>query len=97
LTGKIALISRGSCSFSNKSTNAEAAGAVGAVIYNNVEGDLSGTLGDAANYVPTVGISQADGSALAKSLGAADLEVAYVDLTTYVLLLPCSKSQLTES
>ena len=43
--GKIALISRGECQFGLKSALAGAAGAVGAVIYNNVPGQLAGTLG----------------------------------------------------
>jgi Zn-dependent M28 family amino/carboxypeptidase len=43
--GNIALISRGACSFATKATNAQAAGAAAAVIYNNVPGELNGTLG----------------------------------------------------
>jgi Zn-dependent M28 family amino/carboxypeptidase len=43
--GTIALISRGSCSFSIKATNAQAAGAAAVVIYNNTGGPLNGTLG----------------------------------------------------
>jgi len=77
------LISRGTCSFHIKSTNAQAAGAVAVVVYNNIPGLLdSSTLGDPGDYIPTVGIQQADGLALAKSLGTADLTVAYVNLTT---------------
>ena len=44
-TGNIALVSRGACSFATKATNAQAAGASAAVIYNNVPGPLNGTLG----------------------------------------------------
>ena len=44
-TGNIALVSRGSCSFATKATNAQAAGASAAVIYNNAPGPLNGTLG----------------------------------------------------
>ena len=83
MTGKIALISRGTCFFHDKSVNAQAAGAVGAIIYNNAPGLLtSGTLGDPADYIPTSGIQQADGLELIKSLGTADLTIAYSDLTT---------------
>jgi len=39
LAGKIALISRGSCTFSQKIRDAQDAGAVGAIIVNNVAGD----------------------------------------------------------
>jgi len=43
--GNIALISRGACTFAIKATNAFNAGAAGVVIYNNIAGDLNGTLG----------------------------------------------------
>ncbi|AZM89717.1 M28 family metallopeptidase [Streptomyces sp. W1SF4] len=70
-TGKIALIKRGGCTFATKQANAAAAGAVGAVIYNNTAGALNGTLGDAnAGKVPTGGISQADGEKLAAEAAA---------------------------
>jgi Zn-dependent M28 family amino/carboxypeptidase len=45
--GNIALISRGSCTFAIKATNAQAAGAAAVVIYNNTAGSLDGaTLGE---------------------------------------------------
>ncbi|MFD0355886.1 M28 family metallopeptidase [Streptomyces sp. NPDC127110] len=70
-TGKIALIKRGGCTFATKQANAAAAGAVGAVIYNNTAGALNGTLGDAnAGKVPTGGISQEDGEKLAAEAAA---------------------------
>ncbi|MFF5635233.1 M28 family metallopeptidase [Streptomyces sp. NPDC012825] len=68
-TGKIALIQRGGCAFAVKQQNAAAAGAVAAVIYNNADGVLSGTLGDAASgKIPTGGITLAEGKALAADL-----------------------------
>ncbi|EST38774.1 hypothetical protein N566_05690 [Streptomycetaceae bacterium MP113-05] len=72
--GKIALIQRGACTFAQKQQNAADAGAAGAIVSNNTEGELNGTLGgpDAAR-IPTGGISQADGAALAAA--AADGEV----------------------
>lgn len=70
--GTVALISRGGCTFAQKQATAAGAGALAAVIYNNVEGELRGTLGEAgAGVVPTVGISQADGQALAGRTGEA--------------------------
>jgi hypothetical protein len=45
LTGKVALIDRGSCSFKSKVVNAQAAGAVGVLITNNVAG-FPITMGD---------------------------------------------------
>ena len=38
--GKVALIKRGGLTFTDKINNAEAAGAIGVIIYNNVEGEL---------------------------------------------------------
>ena len=71
--GKIALISRGSCPFVDKSALAGKAGALAAVIYNNVADPVFGmTLGaDGSPYgasVPTLGISKADGTALADKI-----------------------------
>ncbi|WP_133499453.1 S8 family serine peptidase [Cognatilysobacter terrigena] len=65
LTGKIALIRRGTCSFYIKAKNAEAAGAAGVLLYNNVAGGLNPTVaGTPSVNIPTVGISQADGATI---------------------------------
>jgi subtilisin family serine protease len=60
----IALIQRGTLTFSNKVVNAMAAGARAAIIYNNAAGNFFGTLGGANNWIPAVSLSQADGLAL---------------------------------
>lgn len=62
----VALISRGTCPFAQKASNAKAAGAVAAIIYDNVasEAPATGTLGGAGDYVPVVGITQASGQSL---------------------------------
>lgn len=71
VTGAIALIRRGACTFADKQAVAGEAGAVAAVISNDVEGPLRGSLGGPdAGVVPTVGITQADGDALAQQGGA---------------------------
>src|SRR5206468_11956644 len=44
LAGAIALIRRGTCTFYVKAANAQAAGAVGVVIYNNMPGFLTPTV-----------------------------------------------------
>ena len=54
LTGKIALISRGTCSFSQKILNAENAGAVAVVVSNNVAGDPTAMASDGTATQPTV-------------------------------------------
>jgi Zn-dependent M28 family amino/carboxypeptidase len=76
--GHIALMQRGSCPFAQKATNAQAAGAVGAIIFNSGtpgnEGVVAGTLGETAQdgqptppdvTIPVVGISYAEGDRLA--------------------------------
>ncbi|KAF4982758.1 hypothetical protein FDECE_17445 [Fusarium decemcellulare] len=74
--GKVVLVSRGECPFAQKSTNAKTAGAEGVIVYNNVPGSLSGTLGAAfGDYAPIVGISQEDGQAILTKLEAGDVTV----------------------
>jgi subtilisin family serine protease len=58
--GKVALISRGACSFNEKATNALAAGATAAVVHNNQPGNFNGTLGSPV-AIATVSISLEDG------------------------------------
>jgi Zn-dependent M28 family amino/carboxypeptidase len=53
--GDIALISRGGCTFQQKAENAEAAGASAAIIYNNTDGLLFGTLGSPTVTIPVLG------------------------------------------
>lgn len=74
--GKIALIQRGGCSFSEKQAAAGEAGAIGAIIYNNEEGELNGTLEDVDNgVIPTGGISKEDGEALSTEIAEGEVEV----------------------
>ncbi len=54
LTGLIALIARGTCTFSTKIRNAQNAGAVGAIIYNNVLGDPTAMGMDGTPLQPTI-------------------------------------------
>ncbi|HET6288507.1 MAG TPA: M28 family metallopeptidase [Amycolatopsis sp.] len=90
VAGKIALIQRGGCSFAQKQATAAEAGAVGAIVYNNVPGPVNGTLGDpAAGKIPTGGISQADGQALATKAGSPvtlDLRAFLEERTSYNVL-----------
>lgn len=86
----IALISRGTCPFSQKSANAATAGAIGAIVYNNVEGSLAGTLGGVGEYVPTVGIDLVAGEEILAAIQngtavTANLEVNSIleNRTTY--------------
>jgi Zn-dependent M28 family amino/carboxypeptidase len=63
--GDIALISRGACTFQIKAENAEAAGAVGVIIYNNAPGAFFGTLGEPSVSIPVVGAAPELGAELA--------------------------------
>ncbi|MEY2429842.1 MAG: minor extracellular serine protease Vpr [Verrucomicrobiota bacterium] len=73
LAGKIALISRGACSFSTKIRNAQNAGAVAALIVNNVAGDPVGMAQDGTPGQPTIPaymLGRDDGLAIAGLDGA---------------------------
>ncbi len=75
-TGKVALVSRGTCSFADKSVYAAEAGAEAVIVYNNEPGPLNGTLGGPNDaFAPTGGITQADGQALVDELAAGPVEV----------------------
>lgn len=82
LEGKVALISRGECTFSSKSARAGVAGAVAAIVYNNIEGALSGTLGaeedEIGARVPTSGMSMEDGLALIEQIKSEEVSVNYI-------------------
>lgn len=58
--GKIALVSRGSCSFEQKANVVQDAGAVGMVLYNNADGVIIMSMGAAT--LPGVSILQAAGA-----------------------------------
>ncbi|EAU90009.1 LAP1 [Coprinopsis cinerea okayama7 len=70
VAGNIALILRGECEFGLKVALAGAAGATGAIIYNNADGNVgSATLSlpsrpDVGPYVPVAGLSGIQGNAL---------------------------------
>ncbi|WP_216213038.1 M28 family metallopeptidase [Amycolatopsis aidingensis] len=81
VTGKIALIKRGACSFAQKGSSAAEAGAVGAIVYNHSPGPVNGTLGGPENAtIPIGGITQADGEALV-ALDGSDVTLNIQTLT----------------
>jgi minor extracellular serine protease Vpr len=72
LAGKIALISRGTCTFSAKIRNAQNAGAVAVLVVNNVAGDPTAMAQDGSASQPTVPaymLSLADRSTLIAAAG----------------------------
>ncbi|MBQ7231411.1 MAG: S8 family serine peptidase, partial [Oscillospiraceae bacterium] len=69
VTGKIALISRGTTSFPEKQATAQAHGAVGCVIYNNAIGLFLMQINDGEGNIPAVSIGQAAGQAMIAAAG----------------------------
>lgn len=66
----VVLCLRGDVTFAEKVLNSWGGGAAAVVIYNNVPGPLSATMGSDTSEIPAVAISQADGQELfAKHLG----------------------------
>ncbi len=63
VTGKIALVARGSSTFEEKANVAQEKGAAGIIIYNNVSGDIKMNVGDAT--IAVASIRQDDGELLA--------------------------------
>lgn len=80
LAGKIALIARGSCAFTEKFINAQNAGAVGVIIYT-YDGTSAFAMGgtDPAVAIPGAMISFDDGQALAASVVAESTSVIFTD------------------
>ncbi|WP_088040665.1 S8 family serine peptidase [Bacillus sp. EAC] len=61
LKGKIALVSRGDSTLDEKVINAKQNGAVGVLLYNNIDGQIGINIGESINYVPTFALTKADG------------------------------------
>jgi aminopeptidase Y len=84
LAGSIALIQRGTCPFSDKSALAGKAGALAAVVYNNVAGEIAGTLGEPLpDHIATFGISSEDAAPIVADLtsGKKIVSTAYMNST----------------
>lgn len=79
LTGQIALVSRGTCSFAEKAIAADRAGAEAVIIYNNTTGALNGTLGGLEPAsAPATGVTQAEGQALLQKMAAGPVTMNFV-------------------
>ncbi len=83
LTGQVALIRRGSCAFYIKAINAQNAGAVGAVLYDNVvAAPLNPTVaGTPSVNIPVVGTTKAFGDVLDGRLASGPVELTWTSGT----------------
>jgi uncharacterized repeat protein (TIGR01451 family) len=72
VAGKIALVDRGTCAFVAKAANAQAAGAIGLIVVNNVAGSPPPGLGgsDPTITIPVVSVIQSDGTTIKAQLGS---------------------------
>ncbi len=64
VNGKIALVRRGDINFEEKVQFAHEAGAIAIIVYNNVHGEITMTIGNKAK-IPAISISKDDGEILA--------------------------------
>ena len=74
--GKIALVSRGDITFEEKVQYAQEAGAIAVIIYNNVYGNITMTIGNHAK-IPAVSIGRDEGEMLvAKNTGTLEFDLS---------------------
>jgi len=78
LTGAIVVIRRGTCSFTEKTNNASAAGAIAVIIANNQVGTILPSV--PGTTIPVFSVSQTDGNALA-TFGAANPTTATAQIS----------------
>ena len=66
--GKLALIKRGELALVDKVSNAKKAGAVGVLLYNNIDGPINYYGGEGTDYVPAFDIDKVSGEKLVEEL-----------------------------
>ncbi|HWI63539.1 MAG TPA: S8 family serine peptidase, partial [Symbiobacteriaceae bacterium] len=84
LAGKLVLIRRGTCGFYNKALNAQNAGAIGVVLYNNQAGSVNPTVAPVAPLttpitIPVVMISQVQGNMIDSRLAAGPVTMTWTE------------------
>jgi ribosomal protein L35AE/L33A len=83
VTGHIAVVDRGQCTFVIKVQNAQAAGAVGIIIIDNEQADLPiGMAGTAATTIPAYSVTMASGDLLRPLAGAVNATMTAVQNVT---------------
>ncbi|HAL16784.1 MAG TPA: peptidase S8, partial [Anaerolineaceae bacterium] len=82
LSGKVALIRRGTCTFHIKTLNAQNAGAVGVVLYNNSAGFFSATVaGTTPITIPVVSTNDVSGVLINNRLAAGPVDMTWTNQT----------------
>jgi minor extracellular serine protease Vpr len=86
LSGLIAVIDRGACTFGTKIRNAEARGAIGVIMVNNVAGDPIAMGDDGLGFpnIPAAMVSQADGPAIKAAAGTETMDVDGTSPTEFI-------------
>jgi minor extracellular serine protease Vpr len=78
LAGKVALIRRGTCSFYQKCFNAQSAGAIAVVLYNNASGAfIPNVVGTPPITIPVVSITQAAGNLIDTRLASGPVDLTW--------------------
>jgi len=78
LTGKIAVIDRGTCPFSDKALNAQLKGAIAVIIFNNAAGEIFPMASSASGAdvkIPVLNMTLADGNKIRSLISAGGLNV----------------------
>ncbi|WP_082174390.1 M28 family peptidase [Bacillus sp. FJAT-27231] len=78
VAGKIVLVERGTLTFAEKAANAVAAGAKALLIYNDRDGILQSSIPSSGSFVPTLGLTKAEGKQLKSLLGEKESVTATV-------------------
>jgi len=82
ITGRIALIDRGTCVPTLKTKNAQLAGAIAVIIVNNGPGGFGPLDGlDSTITIPSIGITQADGTSIRAALSSNVTALLFLDPT----------------
>ncbi|MCL9804878.1 T9SS-dependent M36 family metallopeptidase [Flavobacterium amniphilum] len=83
LSGKIAVVRRGSCTFAIKAKAAQNAGAVAVLVVNNAAGTVSMAGDDPTITIPALSMTQADGEALITSMSSGTVNVSLSSPDSY--------------
>lgn len=88
VAGAIALVKRGDYSFVTKVRNLQNAGAIGVIVYNNVDDGTPAPMGGSASdiTIPSIGISYADGQRLLDNLNGSSDTTGLTGTISYVAI-----------